>query len=82
MVEPISDEERSNFARKAKAAFVLLVGVSAGLITLQADVSITVFLGALAAGMVVGAILVWIVFPDQEALQPDDQSSSRRNRRR
>ena len=68
MVGPISDEERSAFAWKLKLGFVLLVALSAGLITLQADVGLAGFLAASGAGAVMGVLLVWIAFPDRERL--------------
>lgn len=82
MVRGISDEERSSFARKVKIGFVLLVGLSAGLTTLQTDAGTTVFLGATAAGLLVGVALVWLVFPDRDDLARNDSSRSRRRGRR
>lgn len=78
MVGGISEEERSSFARKVKAGFVLLVGLSAGLITLHADVGVEVFLAATAGGLAVGAVLAWWMFPDREDLARSDRSRSRR----
>jgi membrane associated rhomboid family serine protease len=78
MVDGISSEERERFAVKLKAGFVLLVGLSAGLITLQAEVGIGGFLAASAAGVVAGLVLVWWVFPDREDLSRGDRSRSRR----
>lgn len=63
MVGPIDSEQRASFALKVKAAFALLVGLSAGTITLQADVSPAVTGAAVAGGIAVGAVLVWFVFP-------------------
>ena len=68
MVGPISDEERTAFALKVKVGFVLLVALSAGLITLQADAGPVGFLTASAAGAVMGVLLVWIAFPSRERL--------------
>lgn len=78
MVGGITDEERERFAVKLKAGFVLLVGLSAGLITVQAGASLAAFLAATAAGSVVGVLLVWLVFPDRSDLERGDQSRSRR----
>jgi hypothetical protein len=64
MVGPIGTEERVSTMRKLKAGFVVIVGLSCGLITLQADVGAEVFLAATAAGLVVGVLLVWVAFPD------------------
>jgi membrane associated rhomboid family serine protease len=81
MVGPVSDEERDSFARRAKLAFVLLVGLSGGLITLQADVGLVGFTAATGAGLLVGAVLVWIAFPKRQDLRRGDNSDSRRGRR-
>jgi ammonia channel protein AmtB len=78
MVDGITDEERERFAVKLKAGFVLLVGLSAGLITLQVEAGPTAVLGAVAGGVVVGVVLVWLVFPAREDLKRGDSSQSRR----
>lgn len=72
MVGPVSDEERDSFAWKLKGGFVLLVALSCGLITLQADVGLAWFLGASVAGGVVGVVLVWIAFPERQQLVDSD----------
>ena len=82
MVEPVSDEDRDDFARKVKVGFVLLVGLSGGLITLQTGAGATGFLAATAVGLVVGVILVYIAFPDRADLRRGDGSDSRRRGRR
>lgn len=71
MVGPVPDEERDSFARKLKAAFVLFVGLSAGLITLQSDAGVVGFLIASGAGIAVGALLLWIAFPSRSRLQDE-----------
>lgn len=81
MVEPVSDEERSDFARKLKLGFVLLVGLSGGLITLQTDAGLAGFLLATGIGLLAGFVLVWIAFPDRTDLRRGDRSDSRRGRR-
>lgn len=63
MVGPISAEERLAASRRIKLAFVLLVGFSSGLITLQGDTSLSVFVLAVLAGLVVGIVLVVFAFP-------------------
>lgn len=80
MVEPVSDEERSDFAKKLKIGFVLLVGLSGGLITLQADAGVTGFLVATCLGVAAGVILVRIAFPEQRDLQRGGSGESRRRR--
>ncbi|MFC7133728.1 MULTISPECIES: hypothetical protein [Salinibaculum] len=83
MVGGVSEEERSSFARRAKIGFVLLVGLSGGLITLQADAGAFWFLVATGIGMAVGVVLVWITFPDRQELRqsPGSNDSRRRGRR-
>lgn len=68
MVGPISDEERDSATRKVKLFFTALVGLSAGLVTLQGDPSPLVFLGAVAGGLVFGGLVIWYVFPDTSDL--------------
>jgi lysozyme family protein len=63
MVGPIDDAERLSFMKRLKVGFVLLVGVSAGLITLQTDAGPTAFAGALAVGSLLGIVLVRFAFP-------------------
>jgi hypothetical protein len=77
MVSGVTDEERGRFARRLKVGFVLLVGLSAGLITLQTDASLQIFLLATGIGLTVGTLLVWIAFPDR-----DDFRRGNRSRRR
>jgi len=81
MVDGITDEERDRFAVKIKVGFVLLVGVSAGLITLYAGVGLQGFLLATGIGLVVGLLLVWWVFPERSDLRRGDRDRSRRGRR-
>ncbi|MFC7227292.1 hypothetical protein ACFQML_07745 [Salinirubellus salinus] len=76
MVGPMSSEERSEGALKIKLAGTLIVGASMGLITLQGDVPLWVTGVAVLAGLVVGAALVWFVFPGTGEVQ------SRAGRRR
>lgn len=63
MVGPISESERSEFARKLKAVLVAVVGLSAGLVALGNGASLVGVAVAAAAGFVVGLVLVRIVFP-------------------
>lgn len=63
MVGPISSERRSAVVLRMKVGFVLLVGASGGLITLQGDPTPLVIGGAVLAGLAVGVVLVWLVFP-------------------
>ncbi|WP_336133737.1 hypothetical protein [Natronomonas amylolytica] len=70
MTGPISREERAKTMRWVKLVFVLLVGVSAGLITSQGDASLEIVVGAIVGGLLLGIALVWYLFPDPEALAP------------
>jgi membrane associated rhomboid family serine protease len=63
MVGPIPSEDRDSFTLRIKIAFALVIGASAGLITLQGDVSLAVTALAALGGTVVGALLTWFVFP-------------------
>lgn len=63
MVGPIDSEQRASFALKVKVGLALLVGLSAGTITLQADVPAAVTAAAVVGGTALGAVLVWFVFP-------------------
>lgn len=64
MVGPIGDQERAAAALRIKVAFTLLVGASAGLITLQGDASLALTAGAVVAGLAVGWVLAWYLYPD------------------
>lgn len=63
MVGPISDDERRTALRRLKLGFVAVIGVSAGLITLQGDAGPVAFVAATGAGLVFGAVLVWVALP-------------------
>jgi 4-amino-4-deoxy-L-arabinose transferase-like glycosyltransferase len=78
MVGPISDEERERTMFKMKVGSVLLVGVSAGLITLQGDAPLEIVVGAVGIGLLVGLALVWYLFPDTESLSPASNREYRR----
>ena len=71
MVDPISDEERSEFALKVKVAVVLLVGGSAGLVAVANGASLVLAGGAVLAGLAVGVVLVRIVFPGSGGTSSD-----------
>jgi len=64
MVGPVSDEERLSFLKKVKIGFVVLVGLSGGLMSASVDASLPAILGAVFAGLVVGVVVVALVFPD------------------
>jgi Na+/H+-translocating membrane pyrophosphatase len=70
MTGPISDEDRERTMTRMKVGSVLLIGVSAGLITSQGDASLRVVVAAVVAGLLLGGVLVWYLFPSIEALSP------------
>ncbi|PSQ25350.1 hypothetical protein BRD03_14040 [Halobacteriales archaeon QS_9_68_17] len=60
MVGPsISEEQRERSRTRLKAGFVLLVGVSAGMIAVQGNASLPSVLAVVAAGLVLGVLLVY-----------------------
>ncbi|WP_332899577.1 hypothetical protein [Haladaptatus sp. CMSO5] len=63
MVGPLSSEERTAATLRLKIGFVVLVGASAGLITLPSSPSLFEFGVAFLAGSALGVLLVWLVFP-------------------
>ena len=63
MVGPVNTDERTSFRRKLRVGFVLLVGVSAGLITLQAGPDPLLLAATTVAGCLVGTVLMWLAFP-------------------
>lgn len=64
MVGPTDDDNNRSLVRQLKVFFVILVGASAGLITVVEDTTLLESGIAIITGLVVGVILVWIVFPD------------------
>ena len=60
MVGPsISEEKRERSRTRLKAGFVLLVGASAGMIAVQGNASLPSVLAVVAAGLVLGVLLVY-----------------------
>ena len=60
MVGPsLSDAERERQRRAVKTAFVLVVGLSGGLVALSGNASPALIGAAVAGGLVVGIGLVW-----------------------
>lgn len=78
MAGPISEEDRERTMTRLKAGVVLLVGVSGGLITSQGDASLEVVVAAVAGGLLVGAALVWFLFPSVEQLSPGSDREYRK----
>lgn len=60
MVGPsMTDEDRRSLSLRLQVGFALLVGVSGGLVALQAGGSLVAVLGATVGGLLVGAALTW-----------------------
>ena len=78
MTGPVSDEDRERTMTRLKVGTVLLVGLSAGLITSQGDASLAVVAAAVVAGLLVGAALVRFLFPSIEQLAPASNREYRR----
>ena len=72
MVGPVENTERVAFFRKVKVGFALLVGLSAGLISVQTGAGLDVLLGAFLAGSLVGAFLAWLALPSGDNLNTRD----------
>lgn len=79
MVGPISSEERSAGALKLKLALTAIVAASAGLIAIQGDAPPLFILLAVVLGAVIGAALIWFVFPGTG--ETKRQTGPRRGRR-
>ena len=78
MVGPISEAERSAFNRRVVYGTTLLVGLSAGLITLQIETTAVQTAGAVAIGLLVGYPLARYVVPTGPA--PADRQRRRMER--
>jgi hypothetical protein len=63
MVGPIPSAERESLAFRVKVGFSLVIGLSAGLITLQGDVSLAVTGLVTLLGLLFGVLVTWFVFP-------------------
>lgn len=71
MVGPISEEERESFALRMKLGLTAVVAVSAGLTAMHGGASLPIVALAVVAGAVVGAPLIWFVFPGTGGRSPD-----------
>lgn len=63
MVGPVSPSDRQSLVFRVKVAFSLIIGASAGLITLQGDVSLAVTGLVTLVGLVFGVLVTWFVVP-------------------
>lgn len=70
MVGPsLTPEEYATGTNRLRAAFVVLVGLSGGLIALSAGAGVLLAGGATLAALVLGAVLVWylgVILPEPE----------------
>lgn len=79
MVGPMSNDERTSLTRRLKTGFVVLIGISAGLITLVGDPTLLETALVTLVGFIVGAVLVRVVFPGTGEMQRDrDRNRGRR----
>ncbi len=72
MVGPIPSAERDSLAFRVKVAFSLIIGASAGLITLQGDVSLAATALVTLLGVVFGVLVTWFVIPGSGETTRDD----------
>jgi len=70
VVDPVSSADRVRTLRWVKLGTVLLVGLSAGLISVQGGAAAGLIAGSVLAGLLVGGALVWYLFPDADAIAP------------
>lgn len=77
----IDADDRSQAALAFKVGFTLLVGVSAGLVSVQVGAGTEFVLAAVAVGTAVGAVLTWFVVRELRQVQPDGLAERRRRGR-
>lgn len=70
MVDPVSSADRVRTLRWVKLGTILLVGLSAGLISVQGGATMGLIAGSVLAGLLVGGALVWYLFPDADSIAP------------
>jgi len=63
MVGPISSSDRESLVFRVKIVFSLVIGASAGLITLQGDVALAVTALVTLVGLLFGVLVTWFVVP-------------------
>lgn len=71
MVGPIRETERASFARRFKLGLTALVAFSGGLTALYGGASLPLVAVATGVGALVGAPLIWFVFPGTGGRQRD-----------
>jgi len=70
VVDPISNDDRRRTLRRVRLGTVALVGVSAALMAAHAGAGVEVLAAAFGGGLLVGAALVWYLFPAVESIAP------------
>jgi len=73
MVGPISAAEHQSLVGRLKVAFVVLIGVSSGLITLLGEPTLLESALVVAGSLLFGALVVRIVFPNASASDRDER---------
>ena len=61
MVGPLSDGARRRGARNVRIGFILLVGVSSGLVAVSGGPTLSELVLVVAAGFLVGGLLLWVL---------------------
>jgi lysozyme family protein len=77
MVGPVSDDERDRFALKMKLGLTALIAASGGLIAVQGGASLLAVAAAIAGAAVIGAMLIWFVFPGSGSRSRGDDREPR-----
>lgn len=77
----ITPEERGRAALLFKVGFTLLVGLSAGLVSVQVNAGLEFTLAAMLIGTLVGAVMTWFVAREIRRVQPDGLAERRRRER-
>lgn len=77
----VTPADRSRAAVLFKTGFTLLVGLSAGLVSVQADASLEFTLAAMMVGTVLGAGMTWFVARELRRVQPDGLTERRKRGR-
>lgn len=77
----VTPEERNRAAWLFKIGFTLLVGLSAGLVSLHVDAGLEFTLAAMLVGTVIGALMTWLLVRNLRQVQPDGLKERRRRDR-
>jgi hypothetical protein len=77
MDRPDVGAQRRRVLARVRRGTVGLVGASGGLLALYADGSLLQIAAAVVAGLVVGALLVWLALPSPEQVSPGGRRGGR-----